>query len=190
MNLHSKNVIVEDSELACCKRWTVEQHPHVEVYIIPMDVWSENVAEDLTVSARLGYDGMTFLDQFGSHHFSKCSIHDRKCMIIASTKKDRKAHPTQVQLFFMFFLAFGGLMSISINYLKWQTNITKMSLRLWARPLQTEWQENFQKPEPSAAPPALKGGVAAWDQVLNEELLRSRSRCCSRKSWGIPTKKG
>ncbi|CAL1169777.1 unnamed protein product [Cladocopium goreaui] len=69
---------------------------HQQVYIIPMDVWSENVAEDLTVSAR---------------------------------------------------------------------------------PLQTEWQENFQKPEPSAAPAALKGGVAAWDQVLNEELLRQLDAC-------------
>ena len=58
-----------------------------------------------------------------------------------------------------------------------------------ARPLQTEWQENFQQPEPSAAPDALKGGVAAWDQVLNEELLRS-SQQMLRKIWGILTEKG
>ena len=61
-----------------------------------------------------------------------------------------------------------------------------MSLPPGARRLQTEWQESFRKPEPSRAPAVLKGGVAAWDQVLNEELLRSWQLVGRRKSWGIP----
>eukprot|EP00435_Cladocopium_sp_Y103_P011780 s1452_g3.t1 len=58
----------------------------------------------------------------------------------------------------------------------WSENVAQ-DLTDSARPLQTEWQENFQKPEPSTAPAALRGGVAAWDQVLNKELLRQLDAC-------------